>query len=176
MERNPASDQASDESVSDGSDIARLGWILVAVQVALLLAFILAPKRQSISDMWPPNVAELLGGILLGVGIAIMAVAFVGLGSALTATPVPQNGSALRTGGAYGVVRHPIYDGLLVACLGFLIAIGSWWQVAIYVVLIVFFLFKANWEDNLLADRHGVKWYDYADHVGGFVPRLRSSR
>lgn len=169
-----STDVAPDEDNSH--DVARLGWILVAIQVALLLAFILAPKRQSLSDLWPPTLAEIVGGILLGIGIAIIAVAILGLGSALTATPVPQEGAALRTGGIYSVVRHPIYVGIIIAALGFLITMGSWWQFALWIALIIFFLAKASWEDGLLADRHGVKWYDYADHVGGFIPRLRSLR
>ena len=30
--------------------------------------------------------------------------------------------------------------------------------------------------DRLLADRHGVAWFDYADHVSGFIPRIRGPR
>ena len=89
---------------------------------------------------------------------------------------MPVAGAGLRTGGIYGLVRHPIYVGILLAGLGFTLAVGSIWQVIAWFLLLGFFLGKATWEDRLLADRYGIAWFDYADHVGGFFPRLWGSR
>lgn len=163
------------EMTKDTIDRQRqIGWALVAVQAVLLVLFITLPKRRSLFA--PPDLLDALGIVFMILGLAIVIIAFFGLGGALTATPVPQQSAALRTQGIYAVVRHPIYSGLLLAALGFTIAIGSLWQVALLVVLVVFFYGKAFWEDRLLAERHGVAWYDYADHVGGFWPRLRGNR
>ena len=65
-------------------------------------------------------------------GLAVFLIALLGLGTALTPTPVPQEGAALRTSGIYAVVRHPIYVGILVAALGFALAVGSIWQVVLW--------------------------------------------
>ena len=92
------------------------------------------------------------------------------LGSALTPTPVPINGMALRVEGIYAWVRHPIYSGILLAGLGFTIAVGSVWQVFVWVLLIVLLVGKSMWEDLLLSEVHGVTWYEYADHTGGLFP------
>ena len=46
----------------------------------------------------------------------------------------------------------------------------------LWVALAAFFYGKAFWEDRLLAEKHGVAWFDYADHVSGFVPRFWGSR
>lgn len=122
----------------------RIGWTLVAIQVALLVAFVLLPKRRSLFA--PPDVLDVLGIILMIGGLALVLIALVSLGPALTPSPVPQGTAALRTQGIYSVVRHPVYSGILVAALGFTLAVGSLWQVLLWVVLAAFFYAKAFWE------------------------------
>lgn len=150
------------------------GWILVAVQAVLLLALVLLPWRRSLS--WPLDLLDMLGLLLMVAGLALLLISFITLGRALTPTPIPVEGAGLRTRGIYGVVRHPIYVAVLIAALGFTLAVGSVWQIIVWFALLGFFLGKAFWEDRLLAERHGVAWYDYADHVGGFFPRVWGSR
>lgn len=152
----------------------RIGWLLVGAQILLIILFLVLPKRRGL--LLPPDLLDVIGIVLMISGLAVLLIALLSLGSALTPTPVPQEGAALRTGGIYSVVRHPIYDGILIAALGFTLAIGSIWQVLLLIVMAVFFYGKAFWEDRLLAERHGVAWFDYADHVGGFIPRIRGPR
>ena len=175
MPSNQGVESAAEEQASV-RDTSRTGWILVGVQALLLVMLLALPWRRSLGESWPPNLLEVPGFILMVLGLTITMIAMLGLGSALTATPVPSTTSTLRTGGIYGVVRHPIYVGILIAAFGFTLAVGSLWQVLLLVVLTAFLGAKALWEDNLLADHYGVPWFDYADHVGGFLPRLRSRR
>lgn len=157
------------------ADHARvIGWVLVGVQAVLLILFVLLPKRRSL--LATPDFLDVLGIVLMIAGLAVLIIAVMGLGSALTPTPVPQETAALRTGGIYSVVRHPIYSGILLAALGFTLAVGSIWQVFLWLAMAVFFFAKAFWEDRLLAEKHGVAWFDYADHVGSFIPRFWGSR
>lgn len=157
------------------ADRARvIGWVLVGVQAVLLILFVLLPKRRSL--LATPDFLDVLGIVLMIAGLAVLIIAVMGLGSALTPTPVPQETAALRTGGIYSVVRHPIYSGILLAALGFTLAVGSIWQVFLWLAMAVFFYAKAFWEDRLLAEKHGVAWFDYADHVGSFIPRFWGSR
>ena len=164
----------ADEERAAADRTRLIGWVLVAAQAVLLVVFLVLPKRRSLFA--PPDLLDVLGILLMIAGLALVIISLVSLGAALTPTPVPQDGAALRTGGVYSVVRHPIYTGILVAALGFTLAVGSMWQVLLWVALAVFFYAKAFWEDRLLAERHGVAWYDYADHVGGFFPRVWGSR
>jgi protein-S-isoprenylcysteine O-methyltransferase Ste14 len=152
----------------------RIGWALVAAQVVLLVLFVLMPKRRGLFA--PPDFLDVLGIILMIGGLAIILIALVSLGAALTPTPVPQESAALRTQGIYALVRHPVYSGILVAALGFTLAVGSIWQVILWLALAAFFYAKAFWEDRLLAEKHGVAWFDYADHVSSFIPRFWGSR
>ena len=179
MTSQPGASAPSGESAPHSADAAlreraRTGWILVGVQAALLVALIFLPRRSSLT--WPLDILEVFGIVLMIAGLALLLIALLSLGRALTPTPVPVDGAQLRTAGIYGVVRHPVYVGVLLAALGFTLAVGSVWQVLVWFLLLGFFLGKAFWEDRLLAERHGVAWYDYADHVGGFFPRLWGGR
>ena len=170
----PSGESAPHDPEAALRERARTGWILVGVQAVLLVALIFLPRRSSLT--WPLDVLEVFGIILMIAGLALLLIALLSLGRALTPTPVPVDGAQLRTAGIYAVVRHPVYVGVLLAALGFTLAVGSIWQVLVWFLLLGFFLGKAFWEDRLLAERHGVAWYDYADHVGGFFPRLWGSR
>ena len=166
----------ADEERAAADRVRLIGWVLVGAQALLLILFVLLPKRRSLFA--PPDFLDVLGIILMVGGIALVIISLVSLGAALTPTPVPQESAALRTKGIYSVVRHPVYSGILVAALGFTLAVGSIWQVVMWVALAVFFYAKAFWEDRLLAEKHGVAWFDYADHVSSFIPRfwVRASR
>ena len=164
----------ADEERAAADRVRLIGWVLVGAQALLLILFVLLPKRRSLFA--PPDFLDVLGIILMVGGIALVIISLVSLGAALTPTPVPQESAALRTKGIYSVVRHPVYSGILVAALGFTLAVGSLWQVVMWVALAVFFYAKAFWEDRLLAEKHGVAWFDYADHVSSFIPRFWGSR
>lgn len=164
----------ADEERAAADRVRLIGWVLVGVQALLLILLVLLPKRRSLFA--PPDFLDVLGIILMVGGLALVIVSLVSLGAALTPTPVPQESAALRTKGIYSLVRHPVYSGILVAALGFTLAVGSIWQVLMWVALAVFFYAKAFWEDRLLAEKHGVAWFDYADHVSSFIPRFWGSR
>lgn len=176
MAGETGSQQRAEEDAPPPGRETQIGWLLVVVQAFLLVLLVFLPKRTGLGDVWPPTIPGVLGLILMCCGLILTALSLLALGSALTPTPLPQDGAALRTAGVYGVVRHPIYVGILIAAAGFTVAVGSWWQVLMLLLLTAFFIGKALWEDHLLAERHGVLWYDYADHVGGFIPRVRVSR
>lgn len=152
-----------------GSRTVRTGWLLVALQFALLAAVVLLPRR-SISGL-----TLALGVALMLLGLIVVALAFVRLGEALTPTPVPRADAGLRTTGVYRLVRHPIYSGILLVAAGITIAIGTWWTLAWFVVLVVFFLVKSRWEDRLLSIAYGDAWAQWAQRTGALLPRIQSS-
>ena len=147
-----------------------LGWTLVGVQGLLLLALIALPWRVSPANAMSTAPWLWIGTVIAIVGLLLAVVAMRQLGAALTATPVPNDNAPLVVSGVYGRVRHPIYSGILLASAGFSIAVGSWWQLGVWVVLLVFFWFKARWEDRLLAERHPDHWGAYAARTGTLIP------
>ena len=144
-----------------------VGWVLVALQFALLIALVLVPRRE------PEAIWVALGGLLIGAGATVGFSAFRALGSALTPTPVPIVGAGLRTEGIYARVRHPIYGAVLLLVFGYVIAFGSWWSLLVAVILVIFFAAKAHWEDHLLAAAYGSDWAVWASTTGALIPRLR---
>ena len=143
-----------------------LGWTLVCIQFALLLVLVLLPWRT-------PSLLSLAIGIPIAAAGAVLGLtAGRRLGRALTPTPVPISGAGLRTDGAYGYVRHPIYSAVLLMVFGYVIAIGSIWSLACAMVMVVFFILKSRWEDGLLRAEYGDEWTAWATRTGALIPRL----
>ena len=143
-----------------------IGWSFVAIQVMLLGALIFLPG----SDDWPtPQWLRTLGTVVNVLGFAVLLIAAFGLGSSLTATPVPKKSGALATGGLYRYARHPIYTGVLMIVVALVATSGSWMHLAIGVVTVTFFSVKARWEEQRL--RLEYPEYDaYARETGRFAP------
>lgn len=117
----------------------------------------------------------------LVVGLALVLVgAFVviwtgrSLGSSLTPMPEP-NGAGLVGSGLYRWVRHPMYSGLVVICLGVAVGAGVLWCYVAVVLLAAFFRVKARVEERYLVGAYP-GYAEYGARVGRFVPfigRLR---
>jgi len=129
--------------------IRLLNYIWVAVQVVLIGIIIQAPP----DTLALPEAVRVLGLILLGIGLLIVAISALNLGSSLTIFPTPKPDGQLVTTGLYAWVRHPIYTGVLATALGWTVARGSLIGLLTCIALFVFFDRKAAYEDRHLADR-----------------------
>ena len=141
------------------------GWFLVVVQATLLVLLVVVPRAPFSSLRLVAGLAIIALAALLGAWSGIR------LGSALTPTPLPIPGAALRTDGPYALVRHPIYAAVLLAAVGYTVALGSWWTVLVLAILTVFFVLKSRWEDRLLREVHGEEWTSWARTTGALLPR-----
>jgi protein-S-isoprenylcysteine O-methyltransferase Ste14 len=149
-------------------DRATTGWLFVAVQIVLLVALVLVPT----GDAWPmPVWLAAVVAALVAAGLVVVVVGGLGLGRALTPTPVPNGRGALRTSGPYRFVRHPIYTGVLAAVVGLAIGTRSWLGLALGVVTVAFFSVKARWEEARLVEVYP-GYRDYAARTPRFVPFL----
>lgn len=146
-----------------------IGWLWVAGQAVLLAVLILLPG----SDAWPkPIVLTAVAGFLFFGGLALIAVAALRLGRALTPTPVPTPSGDLTTKGLYRYMRHPIYTGVLLTVTGITLRSGSWPHAVVAIVTFVFFDRKAAWEEARLAERY-LGYNAYAATTPKFIPALR---
>lgn len=145
------------------------GWVFVGVQFVLLI--VLAALSARPGDAWPtPAPLLTLSALCTLGGLVVIVVAALQLGRSLTATPVPNTRNELSDTGLYGMVRHPIYSGVLLVVVGLAIRSASWVTAAVAVVTIVFFSIKARWEEQQLAERHP-EYLAYCERVPRFVPR-----
>jgi protein-S-isoprenylcysteine O-methyltransferase Ste14 len=124
------------------------GW--VAIQVAL---FALLALAGSLGPAWDdPWLAagRVAGALLVGAGLVVVALGLVGLRENLTAVPRPVEGGRLIDSGVYGLVRHPIYSGILTAALGWGLATASPAALLAAALLACFFDVKARREEAWL--------------------------
>lgn len=146
---------------------------LVALQLLLLAALVLEPY----GGWWPRDTVVLWSSALVILGGLVIAIwGIIGLGPALTASPIPKQEAKLVTSGIYSVVRNPIYTGLMILGAGLFVFGASWWHLATWVALILLLAFKARWEERMLSDAHP-EFTEYAARVGRLVPgigRLRT--
>jgi protein-S-isoprenylcysteine O-methyltransferase Ste14 len=145
------------------------GWVLVVIQVVLFVALAVT-SGQGRSD-WPtPPIVRGLAALCTLIGLVVVAVASLQLGRALTATPLPNGRGALRTGGLFGVVRHPLYSGVMLVVIGLAARSASWISAVLAVLTVAFFHGKARWEEQRLNEAFD-GYATYAAVTPRFVPR-----
>lgn len=104
-----------------------------------------------------------------GVALALWAIVAIGRHYDLE-LEVHADHEVVRTG-PYGIVRHPIYAGLLIHLIGACLATGNLLLVAgtLLVVLPIFYI-RARTEERLLRDQLGPTYDAYAREVGMLIP------
>jgi protein-S-isoprenylcysteine O-methyltransferase Ste14 len=121
------------------------GWVVI--QFVLLPLVGLAGL---IGPAWSGGlrtVTDALGAALVAAGLGLGAWGLVALRSALTPLPHPRDGAQLVESGAYRLVRHPIYGGIIIAAFGYGLAMASPAAIAGAFVLLGFFRLKSAREE-----------------------------
>lgn len=99
---------------------------------------------------WAPGLAFVIDVV----AIAILFAAWYALRPSLQISPIPKEGAALITSGIYSFIRHPMYLGVLLFGAGFVLTNINWISIAIWIALLATLVFKARFEDSLLAIKH----------------------
>lgn len=128
------------------------GW--VALQVVLLLGVFAAGFTGPNVDGMLRGVVGVAGAILVGGGGYLALRGLLDLDAALTPLPHPRDGAQLVETGSYGLVRHPIYGGIVIAATGYALITASGIALAGAAVLLVFFRLKSGREEAWLRDRY----------------------
>jgi protein-S-isoprenylcysteine O-methyltransferase Ste14 len=126
------------------------GW--TAVQVLLMFATIVIGVA---GPAWPDEASSFLRGtgIVIGIAGAVLFVGgFVEFRGSPSPFPRPRERSRLLVGGAYGLVRHPIYGGLILITLGWSLA-SSPLALAATVALTLVLEGKSRVEESMLGQR-----------------------
>jgi protein-S-isoprenylcysteine O-methyltransferase Ste14 len=121
------------------------GWVLIQV-----VLFPLVGLAGLTGPAWSGSLrtaTDVLGIVLLAAGIGLGAWGLVALQSALTPLPRPRDGAELVESGAYRLVRHPIYGGIIVAALGYGLLMAAPLAILGAVGLLGFFRLKSAREE-----------------------------
>lgn len=143
------------------------GWVVL--QVAFLLLIVVAGFA---GPAWA-GVARLVGATA-GAGLVTAGLALVGAGIGtlrrqLTPFPHPVPDGELITDGAFGLVRHPMYGGALLAALGWALLTASVLSIAVAAAVGVFLDLKSRREEAWLSEQHA-GYEAYARSTRRLVP------
>lgn len=150
------------------------GWVLI--QGVLLV--LVAAAGLSLGPDWagPPRFAGILAGVaLIAGGVALGIRGVVDLGRAMTPLPRPRDDAALVETGAYALVRHPIYGGLILASFGWGMVRASIVAVILAAALAVFFRMKSTHEERWLEKRYP-GYPEYRARTRRFIPWIGRPR
>lgn len=93
---------------------------------------------------------RLVGAVLVGAGFIAAVLGLVGLRENLTAVPRPVEGGRLIDTGVYGLVRHPIYAGIIAAAGGWGLMAASPPALVVALAILLFFDAKSRREEAWL--------------------------
>ncbi|NTU71445.1 MAG: isoprenylcysteine carboxylmethyltransferase family protein [Coriobacteriia bacterium] len=151
----------------------RRGEWFVVVQIVLFAIVAIGPTTAPGLPDWSP-LAQVIGSwlglslMLAGAGIAVAGL--FRLGPNLTALPYPKDGSVLVDLGAYAIVRHPIYSGLITAAFGLGLWRHGWLTLLWALVLFAFFDVKSRLEERWLSEKFGDAYSEYRTRVKKLIP------
>jgi protein-S-isoprenylcysteine O-methyltransferase Ste14 len=100
-----------------------------------------------------------------------MLIAAINLGKNLTPLPCPKDNAQLVQSGLYRYVRHPIYFGVLLAALAWLLIFPSAYILIYAIALFVLFDLKARREEIWLVERFPT-YTDYQIKVKKLLPGI----
>jgi len=138
------------------------------IQLGLFALILLASRI----GLWVfPTWLRVLGGLLLAIGGVLGTLGILALGRNLSPFPKPIVGGSLVTNGVYGIVRHPIYTGLILGTLGWGLLMSSVLGVILAGVLFLFFDRKSRREEAWLMETYP-GYAEYRGRVKKLIPGI----
>lgn len=96
-----------------------------------------------------PLAVSLLGDVLVVIGIGLTGLVVI-QNSYAAANITVEAGQKLTTTGLYGLVRHPMYVGVLLMLLGVPLALDSWWGLIFLILDVIAFVLRILDEERML--------------------------
>lgn len=145
------------------------GWVAIQGVLFVLLA-LAGTAGPAWGEPWL-TVGRVAGAVLIALGITFAVLGIVGLRENLTAVPRPVEGGRLVDSGVYGLVRHPIYTGIIAAALGWGLVTASPPALVVALGIGVFFDVKARREEAWLLAAYP-EYEGYRRRVRKLVPAI----
>lgn len=130
----------------------QLSYLLVIIQFYCILYL-----AQNAANIYHDS--STLIPVVLGMIILLWAV-WEMKKSKLQIFPDVEKGATLIKTGPYKWIRHPMYTGVILICLGLLLSNITLGGIFFFIVLIIDLLFKLRYEEKLLANHFS----DYANY------------
>ena len=144
----------------------------VVIQFLLFGLIFVTPFLTRPFNNWPApwqTASQVAGLVLLGCGLILAFWGLLSLGENVTAVPRPKENARLVENGAYRLVRHPIYSGILIGALGWGLFMTSVPALILVLVLFLFFDAKSRQEERWLAEKYE-NYSAYQANVKKLIP------
>ncbi len=150
------------------------GGALFAAGIALGLVAAVGEALGLVRPLWQPGALSVAIGVLVTVaGIAATYAAQLSMGDAWRIGVRQDERTTLVTGGAFAVVRNPIFACMLWTAGGLVMLLPDAWSVASIVCVAVAVELQVRLvEEPHLLRVHGPRYRAYAARVGRFAPGL----
>jgi protein-S-isoprenylcysteine O-methyltransferase Ste14 len=134
--------------------------------VGLVLGFV------GIGQIEPANtLIQIVGLVLLIVGVFIRSSAIRTLGKYFTSTVTIKNDHRLIRNGLYKYIRHPAYTGALLAHLGLGLSFANWFSIGFSSIpFFVAAFYRMRVEDQALRETFGEDYLDYSASTKRLIP------
>ena len=148
--------------------ISTIDFVLVGIQLVLFGAYIFdVPSLQF-------QMAEEVSLVNLGLALAgfiIILISILQLNTNLSIFPTPRKDGELVISGLFKYVRHPIYSGILMTTFFFALYSHSGYRLIIFLLLVILFYFKSNYEEKALTKKFPA-YSSYRASTGRFFPKF----
>ena len=147
-------------------------------KIVIIFAFLLVPAVMVFSALdhrfgWSPvpNAVSWIGAALVAIGLAITQVVVI-QNSYAAANITVEDSQPLVSTGLYGIVRHPMYVGVMIMLAGVPLALGSLWGLVVLIPGLIGIVVRILDEETLLRqDLMGYGEYTHKVHYR-LVPHI----
>src|SRR5579863_5995507 len=152
---------------------SRLLRVLIFGLAIVLLSTGWIPLRFLYVQVWPVGLWPFwLGAAVMIAGLLFAVWAREHLGSNWSRSVTIKQDHELITSGPYGVVRHPIYTGILTGFLGSAIALSQVRGFLAFGLIFVAFWIKLRMEEQWMRSQFGETYTAYAHETAALVPYI----
>ncbi|MCO5233875.1 MAG: isoprenylcysteine carboxylmethyltransferase family protein [Chitinophagales bacterium] len=123
-------------------------YFFVSLQGILFISFI---ANIDFFDLQIPYWIEKVSILPAIAGVYIVLKSILQLNKNISPFPTPKQNGQLIVDGLYKYVRHPIYSGVLIACISVSIYTNSEYRLLVSILLYILFYFKSKYEEERLS-------------------------
>ena len=148
--------------------IARLPYVLGKLSLLACVAALVARWWWPAIVRFRHPVLDGLGAVVLAVGLLVAVVGGMELGAS-TRVGLPEEQTALKTGGLYHYTRNPMYVGAYLACLAAILWTANLIVVALALIVVLVHHQVILAEERYLTATFGDAYSDYTTRVPRYL-------
>ncbi|HKE45024.1 MAG TPA: isoprenylcysteine carboxylmethyltransferase family protein [Steroidobacteraceae bacterium] len=153
------------------SGLSRASHIIPVLIGGLLIGIRDIPPAWLHARLVPdPSPLYLIGIVLVVAGLGFAVWARVHLGGNWSAVVTLKEGHSLVRTGPYGLVRHPIYTGLLIALLGTALSRNDWCALLGFAIITAALIRKLSIEERWMMNAFKDEYAEYKSRVAALIP------